>query len=191
MVSYFRSFIDSLLYSPCGEWLLRDSENPLQSWDMSLVFAYGEKCGLNRADSYGCLFFYLKNELSTFAKRLRDCQINITMTILDARALPSVISSSSLKPFSPGCFNRIETSNVVDYISAPRVLRDWALFLNRRNKFAAILINFMNWQKRYPVLPKNFMAAGKQTIEKYASIMVCMLSMYFMTDAGLFSLKEY
>ncbi|KAG6901282.1 hypothetical protein C0995_014250 [Termitomyces sp. Mi166 len=160
-----------LLYSSRGDWLLRDSDSPLHGWDMSLVFAHGEKCGLNRADSYGCLFFYLKNELSSFAKRLRDCRINITVTMFDATILPSVISSSSLKPFSPGCFDRIETSNLADYLSAPRILRDWAQFLNHDNKFAAILINFMNWQKHFPVLPDKLGTIGKQTIDKYASIM--------------------
>lgn len=166
------------MYSSNGDWLLRDSDNPLHGWDVSLVFAHGEERGLNRADSYGCLFFYLKNELFILAKRLRDCQINITMTMLDARELPSVISSSSFKSFSPKCFDRIETSNLADYVSAPRIIRDWAPLLNRRNKSAAILINFMNWQKDYPVVPET-RTAGKQEIQRYTSIMVCILSVLF------------
>ncbi|KNZ72407.1 hypothetical protein J132_03373 [Termitomyces sp. J132] len=167
-----------LMFSSSGDWLLRDSDSPLHGWDMTLVFAHGEKCGLNRADSYGCLFFYLKNELSNFAKRLRDCRIDTTMTMFDATALPSVLSSSSLEPFSPGCFDRIETSNVADYISAPRILRDWAPLLNRSNKFAAILIDFLNWQK-YHLVQLDVKAAGKRAMEKYVSIMVCGLSVVF------------
>ncbi|KAG6915707.1 hypothetical protein DXG01_010301 [Tephrocybe rancida] len=161
-----------LLYTPKGEWLLRDDATPLQGWDMSLVFAYGQRYGVDRADAYGCLFFYLKNELSTFAKRLRGCRINITMTMADATALPKAIAAHTLPPFSPGCFDRIETSNLADYISAPSILRGWAPFLNRGNKCASILINFMNWQKRYPVMPDpHGRWHSKATAMNYMSIM--------------------
>ncbi|KAG6809792.1 hypothetical protein H0H92_014721 [Tricholoma furcatifolium] len=161
-----------LLFSQHGEWLLPDSASPIDGWDMSLVFAYAERNRLKRADSYGCLFFYLKNELSIFAKRLRDFRVNITLTMLDAtQALPNRIASATALPsFSFGCFDRIETSNLADYITAPRILSAWAPFLNRDDKFATILIYFMNWQKNYFLTP-GLGNSEKPQMQKYASIM--------------------
>ncbi|KAG6853133.1 hypothetical protein C0991_006656, partial [Blastosporella zonata] len=164
-----------LLYTSRGEWLLPDSANPLHGWDMSLVFAYGERHGLHKADAYGCLFFYLKNELSVFAKRLRECRIKLTLTMGDATLIPKAITAGTLDRFSPGCFDRIETSNLADYVSSSRILKDWSSLLNRNNQFAAILINFMNWQKRYPVI-LDIKGLGKQALSNYAFVMVSILA---------------
>ncbi|KAG6818498.1 hypothetical protein H0H93_004552, partial [Arthromyces matolae] len=161
-----------LLYSSTGDWLLRDSANPLYCWDATLTFDYGEKCGVSRNDIYGCLFFYLKNELVTFAKRVREFHINITMTKLDANDLPAIISSSPMLSFSQRCFDRIELSNLVDYVSPSMVLiESWAPLLNCHNKFAAILVYFMNWQRRHPVELDINLLPEMEEILKYTSIM--------------------
>ncbi|KAF8074568.1 hypothetical protein FPV67DRAFT_587451 [Lyophyllum atratum] len=161
-----------LLYSPDGDWLMRDSDSPLHGWDLSLAFEYGAKHGVERADVYGCLFFYVKDELVRFATRLRDCDISLRITMLDANDLPRFIERGAKKGFSTGCFDRIETSNLADYASAPRILRDWGPCLNRRNKYAVLLVNFMNWQaSNPPQLDITLASYSKQRLEKYASIM--------------------
>ncbi|KAF5385772.1 hypothetical protein D9615_002205 [Tricholomella constricta] len=158
-----------LLYSPGGDWLMRDSDSPLTGWDLALVLAYGQNHGVDRADVYGCLFFYVKNELAKFATKLRDLKISITLTRLDAQTVPDIIRRGELPPFSLGCFDRIETSNIADYIPVPNILRDWSPLLNRHNKFAVLLVYFMNWQMRKRVMPN--VPREKNLTEKYASIM--------------------
>ncbi|KAG5643369.1 hypothetical protein DXG03_001017 [Asterophora parasitica] len=157
-----------LLYSSGGDWLMRDSDSPLTGWDVPLVFAHARSSGLNRADVYGCLFFYVKDQLVQFATKLRDLNISIHLTPLDARNIPDIIKRGELRPFSFGCFDRIETSNIADYIIPfTSILQDWGAHLNRQNKFAVLLLYFMNWQNGKPVKPN----MDKQMFVKYAPIM--------------------
>ncbi|GLB43235.1 hypothetical protein LshimejAT787_1301360 [Lyophyllum shimeji] len=167
-VSHFEE-PNRLLFTSGGDWLLRDRDNPLYGWDPSLAFAYGEKHGVDRADAYGCLFFYIKDELVRFASRLRDCDISITLTKFDAEILPELIDDGYLPPFSAGCFDRIETSNLADWKTARGVLLGWAPCLNRQNKFAALSMYFMNWHRQ----AKNYVMPNPEDrmVGKYASIM--------------------
>jgi hypothetical protein len=128
-----------------------DSADPLEGWDIGAVCKSGKRHGVDPGDIYGCLFYHVSEEFQEFARRMRDWNINIHLTILDARDLSRTISTKSLgEDFQGGCFDRIETSNVADYVGTKRMLSDWGPLLNRGNRHAALLMNFMNWSMKQP-----------------------------------------
>lgn len=143
-----RKLILRLMFDADGEWLTLDNANPLHGWDVSAVIAAGKRHEINVNDIYGCLFFYLKDEFEEFSRRIERFNINIQLTQFDARILPKM--APLMKQFSEGCFDRIETSNLADYIGPAEVIDICAPLLNRRNKHAALLMNFVNWHIRQP-----------------------------------------
>ena len=106
-----------------------------------------------------------------FATRIRKFDINITMTNCDACHLPESILKGMLPPFNAFCFDRIETSNLADYITVPRILNDWGPLINRQNRSSTLLIYLMNWQGNEPELD-SISAMGREFISKYSSIIV-------------------
>jgi hypothetical protein len=140
----------SLLFSAEGEWLTLDNANPLFGWDMVTIKASGKRHGVESADIYGCLFYHIKDEFMEFARRVRDFNISIFLTQFPATVLAHSISDGMLDPFGPQCFDRVETSNMVDTFGVPAILDDWGHLLNRRNKHACLLMYFMNWHVKQP-----------------------------------------
>jgi len=96
------------------------------------------------------------------------------MTISDARHLPETILKGPLEPFRTSCFDRIETSNVADYVTVPRILNDWGPLLNRQNRHAALLMYLMNWQGYELSNPdlRPLSKMSKALVTKYSSIIV-------------------
>jgi hypothetical protein len=116
---------------------------------MDKVFEIRESYGAQSEDVYGCLYFFLSDQLRKFAKRIRRYNISFHLTGFDARALSRGIREDILSvngiPASVR-FDRIEVSNILDanYVGIEGVLSDWApLLKNGRN--AAIVGYFMNW----------------------------------------------
>lgn len=134
-----------LLFSAEGDWLTLDNANPLEGWSMPEVEASGKSHGVNAEDIFGCLFYHVKKEFEKFACQLRDLDITIHVTGFDATSLSKIIAGGLGRPFGLQCFDRVETSNVADYIGVSQVLEDWSPLLNRDNKHAALLVYFMNW----------------------------------------------
>lgn len=151
-----------------------DNANPLFGWDISAVRATGKAHGADPADIYGCLFFHIKEELQKFATRIRDCNIDITITQYDSRDISHAIADGRLKPFGKNYFDRIETSNVADYVGIPQVLSDWGPLLNTRNSHSCLLMNFMNWcpEKDSIAMANIINRKNRQQVERLASIVV-------------------
>lgn len=80
-----------------------------------------------------------------------------------------------LGPFGPNCFDRVETSNIVDYMDVPQVLKDWGPLLNRRNKHATLLMYFMNWHMKQPGGTPNERSSVRLLLKRSASILVGIL----------------
>ncbi len=89
------------------------------------------------------MFFYVKDQLVEFSKRLRRFKIHIYSYDKDAKDLPTVLRSDIS---SPKTFDRIETSNITDknYVGLS-ILSHWGPLLNGANPHAAIIGLFMNW----------------------------------------------
>ncbi|EEB91556.1 hypothetical protein MPER_10064, partial [Moniliophthora perniciosa FA553] len=121
--------------------LVDDTTNPLQGWDLSEVIKVGKEHGTTEEDIMGCLFFYVKDQLLEFSKRLRRFRTAITMYDQDAATLPA-----SLPPHLRR-FDRIEASNVMDkkYLGVDKVLRSWGPLLDRYRNGSALIGSFASW----------------------------------------------
>jgi hypothetical protein len=170
--------MSSLLFSAGGEWLTLDNANPLQGWDIASVCASGRRHGIDPNDIYGCLLFHVKDEFAEFARRIKNFDIEIYMTQFDAMMLSQMISSENFEPFHKGCFDRVETSNVADYIGPGRIIGDWGPLLNRQNKHATLLMHFMNWHmtQQDGQYEGSDMKNMRSLMERTATALVCLLS---------------
>lgn len=151
--------------------MLRDSDNPISGWDVAAVQKSGYTYGVDPADVYGSLFFHVKDEFIKFATHFRNFKISITLTQFDALDLPRCIVEGMLQPFHKSCFDRIETSNLADYVTIPYILDDWSPLLNRQNKHATLMMSLMNWRQKEGLFESG-LKMDKGTTQKYASIIV-------------------
>ncbi|EPQ57739.1 hypothetical protein GLOTRDRAFT_37501 [Gloeophyllum trabeum ATCC 11539] len=140
------------LFSHKGVWLQNDHVTPLESWDLKSVIECGRRHGAQRADIYGCLYFFLSDQLRIFARRLRRFNISFHVFNRDVRDFAESIKANALA--SAGIpphifFDRIEVSNIMDieYVGVRRVLEDWGPLL-RDSKTSTIIAYFMNWRTR-------------------------------------------
>lgn len=81
--SYFalRSIhLSRLLYSEHGDWLLKDNANPASAWSPLEVEATRQKLGLPDEDYIGSLFFYIKEQLTEFARRARRFNMVVALS---------------------------------------------------------------------------------------------------------------
>jgi hypothetical protein len=113
----------------------------------------GQRHGATHGDLFGCLYFYLQDQLRAFAARLSRFKVTFHIFCMDARTLAQDIRSGKLSETIPPSivFDRVEVSNTLDseYIGISNILDDWAPFLKRRGD-AAIVGSFMNWTSKQP-----------------------------------------
>ena len=113
------------------------------------VFEIGRSYGAQSEDVYGCLYFFLSDQLRKFTKRIRGYNISFHITNFDARALSRGIRDDILSvngiPASVR-FDRIQVSNILDanYVGIEGVLNEWGPLL-KSSRTAAIVGYFMNW----------------------------------------------
>jgi hypothetical protein len=135
---------------------------------MDKVFEIRESYGAQSEDVYGCLYFYLSDQLRKFAKRIRRYNISFHITSIDARALARGIKDDILSvngiPASVR-FDRIEVSNILDanYVGIEGVLSGWAPLLKNSHN-AAIVGYFMNWTIMQE--DGHALSAGRKVMEK-------------------------
>ncbi|RDB18739.1 hypothetical protein Hypma_014684 [Hypsizygus marmoreus] len=146
------NLLNRFLFSPQGKWMQDDLANPLESWEIPPVIKAGKSHGATRADLYGCLYFFLSDQLRTFVERLRTLRVHFRLFSQDASVLSEQIQSGKLAKYgvpSTTKFDRIHVSNIIDveYAGIPRVLADWNPLL-RDSSHATILGYFMNWPLR-------------------------------------------
>lgn len=113
------------------------------------IIATGKAHGAHPEDIYGCLYFFLREELRTFASRLRTFSSSFTILSVHACQLPRVIHENLLSEFklpSSIKFDRIDVSNILDanYVGLRDVLTLWGPLLEG-SRSAAIVGYFMNW----------------------------------------------
>jgi hypothetical protein len=115
----------------------------------------GKVHGAQRADLYGCLYFYLSEQLRSFADRLSKFRISFRVFDRDARDLAKNLHMGTFvgQGLPKGIrFDRIDVSNIIDteYVGVPNVLQDWAPLLSDTNRFATIVGYSMNWVPKQP-----------------------------------------
>ncbi|KAF8137398.1 hypothetical protein EV363DRAFT_1394947 [Boletus edulis] len=132
-----------------GEWLQTDYADPLESWDMDKVFSAGKAHGAQPEDVYGCLYFYLSDQLRAFARHLRQHRISIHVFNSEACALAQGIPQGKFAEYgvpSTIRFDRIDVSNIMDpnYVGIRSVMDSWGPLLAKTEN-AALTGYFMNW----------------------------------------------
>jgi hypothetical protein len=113
------------------------------------VIAAGKRHGASVEDIYGCLYFFLSEQLTEFADRLARFQISFKFFVMDARDLSSSIRDNLWSEVDiPRSirFDRIAVSNIIDkdYVGLRETLESWAPLL-AETKYATIVGYLMNW----------------------------------------------
>ncbi|OJA14611.1 hypothetical protein AZE42_07967 [Rhizopogon vesiculosus] len=137
------------LFSLDGKWLQTDYADPLEGWDIGPILDAGRAHGAQPEDIYGCLYFFLSDQLRTFARRLREFRISFSVVTTEAIHLSSIIREDILSPLritASTRFDRIEVSNILDvnYVGIGDVLTHWGPLL-KDSPTAALVGYFMNW----------------------------------------------
>ncbi|KDQ54024.1 hypothetical protein JAAARDRAFT_38617 [Jaapia argillacea MUCL 33604] len=141
-----------LLFSSEGRRLQNEHVDPLDSWDIREVMKAGRIHGAHPSDVYGCLYFYLSDQLRKFARRLRQFRVSFLLFNRDARELSRQVGANVLSKLNiPRSFDRIDVSNILDteYVGISGVLSSWGPLL-KDTKHATMLGYFMNWITSQP-----------------------------------------
>ncbi|KIM26482.1 hypothetical protein M408DRAFT_25436 [Serendipita vermifera MAFF 305830] len=184
------------LFTKTGKWFQSDLVFPIEGWNISEVISFGTSCGTTSEDIFGCLYFYLSNQLRKFKEQLGTLKITFHLSDIDSRELASVIKWSSLQPRLPPAnsridlpykFDRIDVSNTTDdeYVGFERTILDWGTLLKTENIHSTLLTYSMNWMWTEPnSLPESNDAAlvkiAMQLMEekRLGDIPIDMLSMW-------------
>ncbi|KAG8216800.1 hypothetical protein J3R82DRAFT_7049 [Butyriboletus roseoflavus] len=132
-----------------GTWLQTDYADPLESWDMNKVFLAGKAHGAQPEDVYGCLYFFLSDQLRAFARHIRQHRVSFHVYNYEACILARGISEGELADcgvLSTTRFDRIDVSNIMDpnYVGIRGVMDAWGPLLAKTDN-AALTGYFMNW----------------------------------------------
>ncbi|KAH0826539.1 hypothetical protein J3R83DRAFT_4892 [Lanmaoa asiatica] len=132
-----------------GMWLQTDFADPLESWDLDDVFRAGKAHGAQPEDVYGCLYFFLSDQLRAFARHIRQRRISFHVFNSDACALAQGIAQDKFAACgvpSTTRFDRIDVSNIMDpnYAGIRSVMNVWGPLLAKTDN-AALTGYFMNW----------------------------------------------
>jgi hypothetical protein len=124
-------------------------DNLIISGSIDAVIKGGRAHGAQPEDIYGCLYFYLSDQLRLFAERIQLFHISFKVFSFEATMLSHAILDNGLVSYGlPASirFDRIEVSNILDdnYVGIDGVLTAWAPLL-AENNFATIVGYFMNW----------------------------------------------
>jgi hypothetical protein len=172
------------IFTPTGQWMQSDHADPLESWEyvttmllstladcvihsMSAILEAGQRHGAVKGDLYGCLYFYVTEQLRTFAERLSRFRIKFHVFCKDAHDLSEDITEGRLSTMLPRDtkFDRVDVSNTLDaeYIGIPQILSDWGTLL-KENSDAAVVGYFMNWARKFP--GSSYQNSDKTTIAR-------------------------
>jgi hypothetical protein len=125
----------------------------LECFSIDAVLQTGQRHGVLRGDLYGCLYFYLQEQLHAFAERLSFFNATFYVFCMDTRQLAQEVRDGTLAHLVPptATFDRIEVSNIFDteYVGIPGVIESWGPFL-KTSTDAAIVGSFMNWAPKQP-----------------------------------------
>ena len=110
----------------------------------------GQARGAQPEDLYGCLYFYLSDQLRTFAERLKHFRITFHLLDSPSPAMSGDIRAGTLEQLGlpkTMTFDRIDVSTEID-TNIPHVFADWAPLLSNTNPHATIMGHFLAWTRR-------------------------------------------
>lgn len=123
------------------------------------VISAGKAHGTQGSDIYGCLYFYLSEQIRTFASRLKHLRISFHVHHGDPLKLAQDISTGALERYGlpkETRFDRIDLSrhlDLKDRFGQPTPFTDpiiaWGYLLSTTNKSAKILGHSRDWAQTY------------------------------------------
>ncbi|KAI0067091.1 hypothetical protein BV25DRAFT_1278161 [Artomyces pyxidatus] len=142
------------LFSREGKWLQSDWASPLDAWDISSVVRAGQMHGASRADLFGCLYFYLSDQLYEFAKRLSRYKIAFKVFDMEPDVLLTSFTEGKLVQHGvpPSMrFDRIDIGHILGDEIPGNLLAcaGWGRLLND-TEHAMLLGHLLNWLKEDP-----------------------------------------
>lgn len=116
---------------------------------MDNVFSAGKVHGAQPEDVYGCLYFFLSDQLRAFSRNIRHLRISLRVFSLEACELAEGIAQGEFTQYgvpSIARFDRIDVSNIMDpnYAGIRDVMDTWGPLLAKSDN-AALTGYFMNW----------------------------------------------
>lgn len=125
-------------FQTADTWPMKDNADPLNGWSLKEVL--NTESGAATADTYGKLFFHLRDLLRSFLDRISCSRISFQIFHLDASSLPSHLDRDS--------FSRVDVSNISDmgWLGIHRTLDLMIPLLQTpaQNPHATMITLFMN-----------------------------------------------
>ena len=135
----------TLFDTDTGEWLQKDSADPIDSWPVEAVQNSGMSHAIPKEDRYGRLYFYIRDKLEAFCLRTSNMKkLRFHLYCLDAADLPFHLNNNIEKM----SFDRVEVANIVDmpYLGLKKTLQTCGSLLKQpaENPHATLIALFMN-----------------------------------------------
>ena len=112
---------------------------PFGEWDQLLAEKY--KPSKSLITMYHA---YVTAKITETVQVLKSGKITISLTICNCLELSSKLAESS------STFDRIFTSNIVDYVGTRQLLRCMKSLLGTTNGYATLVLQYWNWKKHFP-----------------------------------------
>jgi hypothetical protein len=118
---------------------------------MLAVVQAGKTSGAHRADIYGCLYFYLLEQLRTFAERLNRFRINFGIFNAEPESLAKAIRGDGFSSYglpANTTFDRIDVSKDLggERRKVYGIIAGWTPML-KKHKHATLIGHFNEWHK--------------------------------------------
>ncbi|KAF8993752.1 hypothetical protein BDQ17DRAFT_1252430 [Cyathus striatus] len=139
-----------LQFTSQGTWLGTPADiSPLPGWNLTLLAPTIRRYSLDANDTFGALFFHIRDSLIQFATRLRDFAVDVHLTSYDPRILSKGMYFLPA-PFHGACFDRIDLGDVGDRVSMRGCIEDWGRLLAKKNVNAGIVMHSRRWHVGSP-----------------------------------------
>lgn len=134
------------MFTDKDQWPMREHASPLDGWP--LTEHYG-KWGNAKNDIYGSFYFYVRERLIKFCKRIHSgSKLQFAITQSDARELPVLAPKIFKSPRKIAQFDRIECANIADeaWLEIEPTLTTFSTMLKAptENKHATLITFFRN-----------------------------------------------
>ncbi|KAH6906688.1 hypothetical protein BKA70DRAFT_1428792 [Coprinopsis sp. MPI-PUGE-AT-0042] len=142
---------NSSLFTPAGEWLPTAEVDPLHGWNRTRSSTLESRYGATSEDIYGCLYFFLTEQLRKFARRLVSFRMSLNIIVCDAKQVPKLLSTGELSAVGlpqETRFDRIAASNIMDsnYLGLKGVLTSLGPLL-ARSRHSTLVGYSLNWNQ--------------------------------------------
>ena len=153
---YNHTLPNKFILHPEQGWVIPDSADPLQGWNVLEVFKYAKSLRWPANDIYGHLYAFVRKKLEQAVNTLERLSVRIELHNEDAVKLCKQFAQAGRH------FDRIETSNLADqeYVGLEQMLKMAAPLLNAENPKNTLIVLLKNWFRQQGQLHPQEMKRG-------------------------------